>query len=324
LQQFVPLVESRGDAPRAAAYAAESQRLRNAVEENAWDGRWYRRAYFDDGTPLGSAQNDECQIDSLVQSWSVIAGGDPQRSRTAMQAAHERLVRPEDHLVQLLDPPFDKTPLDPGYIKGYPPGIRENGGQYTHAAAWFVQALTMLGNGTDAVKTFDLLNPIRSASPTRATNYRVEPYVVAADVYSTPPHIGRGGWTWYTGSAGWIYRVAIECILGVRLRGNRLTLSPCIPADWPGFEICLRRGSTTWHISVENPDGVECGETKVTIDGGPAQHREVILNDDGQSHRVQAVLIPVKSTRVLSGNGEASLDVPEPHSSLSKVAKRIH
>jgi cyclic beta-1,2-glucan synthetase len=324
LQQFIPIVESRGDALRAAAYAAEAERLRNAVEEHAWDGRWYRRAYFDDGTPLGSAQNDECQIDSLAQSWSVIAGGNPQRSRSAMQAAHERLVRPDDHLVQLLDPPFDKTPLDPGYIKGYPPGIRENGGQYTHAAAWFVQALTMLGNGTEAVQAFDLLNPVRASSPTRATNYRVEPYVVAADVYSTPPLVGRGGWTWYTGSAGWMYRVAIECILGVRLRGDRLTISPCVPANWPGFEICLRRGSTTWNIHVENPDGAECGETKVSVDGGPVQHREVLLTDDGQSHRVQVVLVPVKSTRLLSGNGEANVDAPEPRNSPIKAVKRIH
>ena len=323
LQQFIPLVESRGDTERTSAYTAEAEQLLKNVEQHAWDGQWYRRAYFDDGTPLGSTQNDECQIDSLVQSWSVIAGGDAARSRTAMQAAQERLVRPEDHVVQLLDPPFDKTPLDPGYIKGYPPGIRENGGQYTHAAAWFVQALTMLGRGTEAVKTFDVLNPIHSASPAGAKNYRVEPYVVAADVYSTAPHVGRGGWSWYTGSAGWMYRVAIESILGVRLRGDRLSISPCIPADWPGYEIRIRRRSTTWNIRVENPAGIERGASQVTIDDRPSPHGEISLDDDGRTHRVQVVLAGVESTRTLSGNGEPNVDVSEPHGSSIESFKRI-
>jgi cyclic beta-1,2-glucan synthetase len=314
LQQFLPFVRSRGDAQRAAAYAHQADQLLQAAEQNAWDGQWYRRAYFDDGTPLGSTQNDECQIDSLVQSWSVIAGGDPDRTRTAMQAVKERLVRRDERFVQLLDPPFDKTSLDPGYIKGYPPGIRENGGQYTHAAAWFIQALTMLGNGTEAAEAFDLLNPIRSSSPSGGANYRVEPYVVAADVYSTPPHVGRGGWTWYTGSAGWMYRVAIEYILGLRLRHDRLTLAPCIPAGWPSFELRLRRGSTAWTIRVENPDGLEHGVTQVMFDGRHAPSAEIPLDDDGSPHQVQIVLGRSEDALNRRGNGEATLANYEPNS----------
>jgi cyclic beta-1,2-glucan synthetase len=322
LQQFIPLIEAGGDAPRAAAYAAEAERLRNTIEENAWDGNWYRRAYFDDGTPLGSAQNDECQIDSLAQSWSVIAGGDPWRSRTAMQSADKRLVRDDDRVTQLLAPPFDKTALDPGYIKGYPPGIRENGGQYTHAAMWFVQALTLLGDGTRAGEVFDLLNPILTASPVGLNRYCVEPYVVAADVYSKPPHVGRGGWTWYTGSAGWMYRVAIENILGVRLRGNRLSLSPCIPAAWPGYEVRICRNSTTWTIRVENPDHIEHGDMKIVIDGRIASGAEIILEDNRLPHTVQAILgNHGQSTSI--GNGEANVAEPRPQPHFPEAFTRF-
>jgi cyclic beta-1,2-glucan synthetase len=242
-----------------------------------------------------------------------------------MAEVENSLLRRREKLALLFTPSFDNSMLDPGYIKGYPPGIRENGGQYTHAAIWLVVAEAMRGNGRRAAELFAMLNPINHAiTDEDVARYKVEPYVVAADVYSANGHVGRGGWTWYTGSAGWMYRVAIECILGVRLRGDRLTISPCVPANWPGFEICLRRGSTTWNIHVENPDGAECGETKVSVDGGPVQHREVLLTDDGQSHRVQVVLVPVKSTRLLSGNGEANVDAPEPRNSPIKAVKRIH
>jgi cyclic beta-1,2-glucan synthetase len=323
LQEFIPLVEARGDASRAATYAAEAERLLNAVEQNAWDGSWYRRAYFDDGTPVGSAQNDECQIDSLAQSWSVVAGGDVRRTRTAMQSADERLVRNDHRIVQLLDPPFDKTPLDPGYIKGYPPGIRENGGQYTHAATWFVQALTMLGEGTRAGEIFDLLNPIHLASPVGLTKYRVEPYVVAADVYSKPPHVGRGGWTWYTGSAGWMYRVAIESILGVHLRGNRLTLSPCIPAEWAGYEISIRRKSKTWTIRLENPDHVEHGITKVVLDGRVISGDEIVLDDNKRNYTIQVILGPQARPTASRGNGEANLADQKPRHHFPEASARF-
>ena len=215
--------------------------LAASLDAEAWDGEWYKRAFFDDGTPLGSAKNDECQIDSIPQSWAVISGaGDEQRARQAMESVEQRLVRRDDRLMLLFSPPFDRTPLDPGYIKGYLPGIRENGGQYTHAAAWSVVAFAMLGEGDKAVELFNLLSPIHHAS--RRANlhrYKVEPYAVAADVYSRPPHVGRGGWTWYTGAAGWLYRAGLEWILGFRKQGSALRIDPCIPRDWKRFEIDL-------------------------------------------------------------------------------------
>jgi cyclic beta-1,2-glucan synthetase len=290
LQRFVPFVAARGDAERAAMYRTEAERLRDVVDETAWDGEWYRRAYFDDGTPLGSQLNDECQIDSLAQSWSVIAGGDPARSQTAMQSAQERLVRPQDRLVQVLDPPFDKTRLEPGYIKGYPPGIRENGGQYTHAALWLVQALTLQGQGTQAAEVFDLLNPILSATAARIANYRVEPYVVAADVYSVPPHTGRGGWTWYTGSASWMYRAAVESMLGLRFQGNKLVLAPCISSKWQSYRVRFRCGTTNWSLQVSNPDGVEYGIKHVRVDDQQIDRCDVELSDDGADHVIEVVL----------------------------------
>src|SRR5207253_6123460 len=228
LTDFAGLCDERKDFTRAARYRADARRLASKLELT-WDGEWYRRAYFDDGTPLGSAQNDECRIDSIAQSWAVLAGAaDPQRVRQAMAALEEQLVRDKDRLILLFTPPFDQGKLQPGYIKGYVPGIRENGGQYTHAATWVVQATALQRRGNRALELFDLLNPVRcAATPEAVARYRVEPYVVAADVYSNPQHLGRGGWTWYTGSAGWLYRVGLETILGFQLRGDRLRLDPC-------------------------------------------------------------------------------------------------
>ncbi len=296
LDRFAPFVDARGDARGAAAYRDHAQRLRAAIEREAWDGAWYRRAFFDDGTPLGSRDNDECQIDSLAQSWSVIAGGDPDRSATAIRSAEQQLVRPDDRLVLLLTPPFDKTQLDPGYIKGYPPGIRENGGQYTHAAMWMMQSLTLQGRGTRAVELFDLLNPILAATAPRGDDvYRAEPYVVAADVYGTPPHVGRAGWTWYTGSAAWMYRVAVESILGFELRGDRLVLNPCIPADWPEFEVVFRRNETSWRIRVSNPHGLERGNPSITLDGDRVSGTSLPLVEDQSEHSVDVVLQPARN-----------------------------
>ncbi|HWH69088.1 MAG TPA: protein ndvB, partial [Candidatus Sulfotelmatobacter sp.] len=228
---FIPIAEQRGERERARRWQAQIETLRQAIEEKAWDGAWYRRAYYDDGTPLGSAASPECRIDAIAQSWGVISGAaEPNRARKAMQAVEEYLVRTGDSLVLLFTPPFDKTPLDPGYIKGYPPGIRENGGQYTHAAAWTVIAQAMLGNGHKAHELFAMINPIsHTATRSGMHRYRVEPYVAVADVYSEPPHVGRGGWSWYTGSSAWLYRAGIEWILGLRLRGEKLEIQPCIP-----------------------------------------------------------------------------------------------
>ncbi|MBX6313467.1 MAG: glycosyl transferase family 36, partial [Isosphaeraceae bacterium] len=292
LRPFARLAEARGDAERAAWCREAAEALRQAIEAHAWDGAWYRRAYFDDGTPLGSAENDECQIDSIAQTWGVISGaGDPRRVRQAMAAVEQRLVRPEDGLILLFTPPFDKGTLEPGYIKGYVPGIRENGGQYTHAATWVVLAEALLGRGGRAVELFGLLNPIRHAeTPEAVARYKVEPYVVAADIYGRPPHTGRGGWTWYTGSAAWLYRVGLEAILGFQRRGDRLALDPRLPGDWPGFEIVYRHRSATYRIVVENPHGVERGVPLITLDGQAHEGGEIPLADDGREHEVRVVL----------------------------------
>jgi cyclic beta-1,2-glucan synthetase len=292
LRDFAPLAERRGDAERAAWCRERAEALRAAVEAHAWDGAWYRRAYFDDGTPLGSAVNDECKIDSIAQSWAVLSGAArPERARQAMDAVEEHLVREKDRLILLFTPPFDRGRLEPGYVKGYVPGIRENGGQYTHAATWVVQATALLGRGRRAVELFALLSPVHhAASPEQVARYKVEPYVVAADVYGEPPHVGRGGWTWYTGSAGWLYRVALEAILGFRLRGTQLSMQPCISPEWRRFAITYRFRSTTYEIVVENPHGVEHGVERVVLDGQPAADQIVELVDDGGSHKVEVVL----------------------------------
>jgi cyclic beta-1,2-glucan synthetase len=289
---FVPVVEARGEAERAARYRDQAERLRTALEAQAWDGHWYRRAYFDDGTPLGSQQNAECQIDSIAQTWAVIAGAaDPERTRAAMAAVEENLVRQADQLILLFTPPFDRGTLQPGYVKGYVPGIRENGGQYTHAATWVVQATALQGQGNRAFELFKLLSPIpHTASPEAVARYRVEPYVVAADVYGQPPHTGRGGWTWYTGSAGWLYRVGLESILGFHREGNRLRMEPCFPSHWPGFTVTYRHGSATYKINVENPDRVERGVRELTVDGVSQKETMIALADDGREHQVRVIL----------------------------------
>jgi cyclic beta-1,2-glucan synthetase len=292
LNRFAQVAEQRSDAARAAWCQERAERLRAAAEEYAWDGHWYRRAYFDDGTPLGSAENDECQIDSIAQTWAVICGAaEPGRVRQAMAAVDERLVRPADRLILLFTPPFDKGSLEPGYIKGYVPGIRENGGQYTHAATWVVEAAALLGRGNRAGELFRLLNPILHADkPEAVARYHVEPYVIAADVYGQPPHTGRGGWTWYTGSAGWFYRIGLERILGFQREGNRLKLEPCIPAAWRAYEVTYRHGTATYVIHVENPQSVEQGVVHMTVDGREVPEGMLELADDGAAHEVRVVL----------------------------------
>ena len=294
LSAFIPLAQSRNENTRAATWRAHVVELQAALEQDGWDGNWYRRAYFDDGMPLGSSTNSECRIDSIAQSWSVLTGAaNPGRAAQAMAAADEQLVHRDAGLALIFTPPFDRTPLDPGYIKGYPPGIRENGGQYTHAAVWSVIAHAKLGDGDKAAELFALLNPISHAS-TRAGvhRYKVEPYVVAADVYSEPPHVGRGGWTWYTGSAAWLYRAGIESILGLRRQGAFLLLDPCIPKHWPRFELSYRYGTTRYDIVVENPHGISGGIASLEFDGRLLHDAPIRLPlvDDGEIHKVRAVL----------------------------------
>ena len=294
LAAFAPLATARGLESRAVKWGAHGAALKNALEQDGWDGGWYRRGYFDDGTPLGSSTSDECRIDSIAQSWSVISkAADPARALRAMGAVDEQLIRGDEGLALLFTPPFDRTPLDPGYIKGYPPGIRENGGQYNHAATWSVIAFAALGQGDKSAEVFSLMNPIKRTS-TRADvqRYKVEPYAAAADVYSVAPHVGRGGWTWYTGTAGCLYRAAIESILGFRLQGAFLLLAPCIPRAWPRFEIVFKYHSARYEIAVENPHGVSRGVAQVDLDGktlpgGPAR---VPLADDGLAHKLRVIL----------------------------------
>ncbi len=265
LAAFAPIADARGDGTHAARWRSHMAKLRTALERGGWDGAWYRRAYFDDGTPLGSATNTECRIDSIAQSWSVLSGAaNPSHAEQAMAAVDEQLVRRDDGLVLLFTPPFDHSDLDPGYVKGYLPGIRENGGQYTHAATWSVLAFAALGQGDKAAELFSMLNPINHAStPAGVERYKVEPYVMAADVYAEAPHAGRGGWTWYTGSAGWMYQAGIEWILGLRLRGATLSIDPCIPKAWPRYEMTFRHRGADYQIVVENPDGVSRGVASV-------------------------------------------------------------
>jgi cyclic beta-1,2-glucan synthetase len=294
LGAFAPLALARGQQSRAMKWSAHAAALQNALERDGWDGGWYRRGYFDDGTPLGSSTSDECRIDSIAQSWSVISGAaDPARALRAMGAVDEQLIRGGEGLALLFTPPFDRTPLDPGYIKGYPPGIRENGGQYNHAATWSVMAFAALGQGDKAAALFSLMNPIgRTSTRAGVQRYKVEPYAVVADIYSVAPHAGRGGWSWYTGSAGCLYRAGIEAILGFRLQGEFLLLAPCIPRGWPRFEIVFRYRSARYDIAVENPHGVNGGVSHVELDGktlpdGPAR---VPLVDDGLAHKVRVIL----------------------------------
>jgi cyclic beta-1,2-glucan synthetase len=290
LTRFAALVgRMQGD---PAPYLQQAEDLSASLEAHGWDGEWYLRAFFDDGARLGSHENSECRIDSIAQSWAVLSGAaDPLRAAQAMGSVERLLVKPADQMILLFTPPFDKTPRDPGYIKGYLPGVRENGGQYTHAAIWTAWAFAQLGQGEKAMQLFKLLNPISHAdTPEKAARYRVEPYVIAADIYSQPGHTGMGGWTWYTGSSGWMYRLGLEAILGIRRAGAALGIDPCIPKDWPGFKVDYRFGKTHYQISVENPAGVNRGVLTVRLDGKPLADKLIKLVDDGQQHRLQVVM----------------------------------
>ena len=288
LTQFAELAHQRGDAPFAERCRTEAARLQGNIEQNGWDGEWYRRAYFDDGVPLGSASNAECQIDSISQSWSVLSGAaDAARARLAMNALYQRLVRRDHGLVQLLDPPFDRSALNPGYIKGYVPGVRENGGQYTHAAIWATMAFAASGDSRRAWELFDMINPVNHGRSAEAVaTYKVEPYVVAADVYAVAPHTGRGGWTWYTGSAGWMYRLILESLLGLRLEAGKLRFVPCMPDDWNGYNVHYRYGKTVYHIAVTRTHAVGA-EMSTMVDGVEQSDRAVALIDDQCEHSVE-------------------------------------
>jgi cyclic beta-1,2-glucan synthetase len=290
LSAWAALADDRGEDKRAQRWREHAASVMDALAREGWDGKWYRRAYFDDGTPLGAAVNDACRIDSIAQSWSVISGAaDSARQAQAMAAVDRYLVRRPEGLVLLFTPPFDETSLEPGYIKGYLPGVRENGGQYTHAAIWSAMAFAVLGDGDKAAELLAMLNPInRARTPADMQRYKVEPYVMAADVYAEPPHVGRGGWTWYTGSAGWMYRAGIESILGFRVHGARLSVDPCIPRAWGSFAISFRHRTARYEIVVDNPDGVSRGVSSVELDGIVLGADPTIpLADDAATHHVR-------------------------------------
>jgi len=303
LQLFACLARERGDGAFADLCIGQAALLRTNIEANAWDGGWYRRAYFDDGTPLGSSDNDECQIDSISQSWAVISkGGDPIHTRQAMAAVDKRLVHRDAQLIQLLTPPFDKSDLEPGYIKGYVPGVRENGGQYTHAAIWTTMAFAMMGDRERAWELFAMLNPVNHGSqPDEIERYKVEPYVMGADIYAAPPHTGRGGWTWYTGAAGWMYRLTVETLLGLQLEVEHLCIAPCIPAHWESYKIHYRYRDTIYHIIVKRVGAKPEHVSRVTVDGVEVngvgvdrierpQRGMIPLMDDHREHHVEVDL----------------------------------
>ncbi|MFZ1982100.1 MAG: glucoamylase family protein [Smithella sp.] len=291
LTQFAKIAYLRGDTSFGEHCQKEASQLRLNIEQHGWDGSWYRRAYFDNGTVLGSAKNQECRIDSIVQSWAVLSGAaNDNHCRMAMEALSKYLVRSDIGIVQLLAPPFDKSGLNPGYIKGYVPGVRENGGQYTHGAIWAAMAFAALRDNRHAWEIMTMINPINHTSSSEAmATYKVEPYVVAADVYALVPHAGRGGWTWYTGSAGWMYRLIVESLLGLKRDGNKLRLIPCLPADWNGFGLRYRYGKTIYHIAVSRADERKI-EMEVTIDGEEQIEKTIPLVDDGREHKVDVLI----------------------------------
>jgi len=289
LIRFAELARSRNDEPFADRCVTEARQLQQNIERNAWDGQWYLRAFFDNGEPLGSQTNEECQMDSLPQSWAVLSGaGEPSRSLQAMRSVYQHLVRHEDGLIQLFDPPFDKSTLNPGYIKGYIPGVRENGGQYTHGAIWTAMAFAHMDNGERAWELFAMLNPVHHGdTPQHIDTYKVEPYVVAADVYAVTPHTGQGGWTWYTGSAGWMYRLLIESLLGVHLEGTQLNLTPLMPKAWTTFKVHYRYQQTVYHITITRTAADAVGAVPLTLDGQELPGPAIPLLNDYHEHFVE-------------------------------------
>jgi cyclic beta-1,2-glucan synthetase len=300
LEDWASIADARGERERAESWRVNGKALRAALEREAWDGEWYRRGWYDDGAPLGSHASDECRIDALAQAWAVLSGVAPrERAEQAMRSLEGHLVSEPERLIRLLAPPFQDTPHDPGYIKGYVAGVRENGGQYTHAALWVVRAFAELGRRDRAARLLTMLSPVtHAADAERARRYKVEPYVVAADVYGVAPHVGRGGWTWYTGSSGWMYRVALESVLGVTLeRGDTLAVQPCIPDEWPGFSLSWQppgRKGTLVELVVRNPDACSATVVRATLNGAAIPVRDgaarMPLPDAPGVHRLEVTL----------------------------------
>lgn len=302
LIRFIKVAHINNDLKFAAVCEKEAQNLKENIELHAWDGNWYKRAWFDDGTTLGSNKNEECKIDSITQSWSVLSGaGNENKSRIALKSAYNMLVRKEAQIIQLLDPPFDKSNVNPGYIKGYVPGVRENGGQYTHAAAWLTMAFSEIGDKEKVWELLNMINPINHGKTIETIQiYKVEPYVVAADIYARPPHLGCGGWTWYTGAAGWIYRLITESFLGLTKVGNTLSFNPKIPIEWNGFTIHYQFENTTYHIIVKQDS--EFKEMKITMDQMDQNDMQIHLVDDRIDHNVLITLNYENQLQIMGNN----------------------
>ncbi|MBI2519973.1 MAG: hypothetical protein HYV97_06140 [Bdellovibrio sp.] len=290
LKAFIPLCEKLNEHYHTARYQEYLQKLKESIEANAWDGEWYLRAFFDNGEKLGSQSCEECKIDSISQTWAILSGmGDKTRAHTALQSVSKHLINKQDRIIKLIAPPFDQGTTDPGYIKGYLPGIRENGGQYTHAAIWTIMAYAALKNAETATELYSLINPINhTSSYTDQQKYKIEPYVIAADIYGVPPHVGRGGWSWYTGSASWMYRAAIESILGFDLKQDKLTINPCIPKEWNEYKITYRRGKTQFNILVLNNQE----SAVIEFDGKLLEKQDINITDDGKIHHILVRLGP--------------------------------
>jgi cellobiose phosphorylase len=286
LEQFAPIARQQNDPTFAEFCKDEARKLQQNIERHAWDGEWYRRAYFDNGEPMGSATSPECKIDSLPQSWSVLSGaGEPARAQQALASLETHLVRRDIGVIQLFEPSFDKSHQNPGYIKGYVPGVRENGGQYTHAAVWTVMAFAAAGDNDRAWELFRLINPVNHGqNEAGVAKYKVEPYVIAADVYTNPQHAGRGGWTWYTGSAGWMYRLITESLLGLHLEVDRLRIEPVFSSEWNAFDIHYRYRDTFHHIHVKRV-GAGNEVTRVVLDGADQHDMTIPLSDDRVDHQ---------------------------------------
>ncbi|HLW12333.1 MAG TPA: glycosyl hydrolase family 65 protein, partial [Casimicrobiaceae bacterium] len=299
LTQFSELARLRNDVDFAARCDSEAARLRANIDESAWDGAWYRRGWFDDGSPLGTSVNAECRIDSIAQSWAALSGaGDPKRMRMAMDAMDRQLMDRDAALVRLLTPPFNHSNPNPGYIQGYVRGVRENGGQYTHAAVWAAMAFAAMGDGARAWEIATMINPVNHArTPQSSAVYTTEPYVSAADVYALAPHTGRGGWTWYTGSAGWMYRLLVESLLGLRIEGDKLRIAPCLPLDWTTLTLQYRYRETVYRITVTQTIDGGRGQ-QVNVDGIDAREPLVHLVDDRQNHRVAVTMHRSRDTNM--------------------------
>ena len=290
LIKFAEVARMHADVAFAGQCLNEAQKLKDNIDKHAWDGEWYKRAWFDDGTPLGSSTNEECKIDSITQSWAVLSeGGNEERVKVAMESAYKHLVHKDVGIIQLLEPPFDKSALNPGYIKGYVPGVRENGGQYTHAAVWLVTAFAKLGDNKRVWELLNMINPVNHGKTAKdIATYKVEPYVLAADVYARAPHAGRGGWTWYTGSASWMYRLITESFLGLQQVGDKLKFAPCVPKEWNTFKVHYRYKKTMYHIEFTQQDAVK--EMMVMVDGTEHRDKIITLHDDGVEHHVEITM----------------------------------